>query len=146
MRPHLHNMYFYNHQFPTILRDLLSHGPYKAIFSAADTAADQAVIGQVLAAQGGGEFLAAMRVKAGVELPRGSKRRVRAVSGRLLKEELWRVPSVDGQDGSRGRVGWYAKGIQPPERRRCEREEVGYLASYLILAVMSISDDQSGLT
>jgi hypothetical protein len=41
------------------------------VYAAADTAADQIVIGDVLAAQGGGKFLATMGVRPGVKLPEG---------------------------------------------------------------------------
>ena len=48
-------------------------GPYKAVFGASETAADQAVIGKLLQAQGGGEFLTTMGVRPGVVLPPGVK-------------------------------------------------------------------------
>ncbi|KAH7370107.1 chaperonin 10-like protein [Rhexocercosporidium sp. MPI-PUGE-AT-0058] len=44
----------------TIFQDLLALGPYKAIFSAQDTAADQVIIAKLLAAQGGGSFISTM--------------------------------------------------------------------------------------
>ncbi|KAH6721557.1 chaperonin 10-like protein [Leptodontidium sp. MPI-SDFR-AT-0119] len=45
---------------PTISSDLLALGPYKVIFSAQDTAADQLIIAQLLASQGGGSFISTM--------------------------------------------------------------------------------------
>ncbi|KAH6670658.1 chaperonin 10-like protein [Halenospora varia] len=55
----------------TIFDDLLKFGPYKAIFGASESAADQVVIGKLLAAQGGGKFLSTMGVRPGVVLPEG---------------------------------------------------------------------------
>ena len=51
--------------------NLISFGPYKAVFAAADAASDQSIIGTVLAAQGGGSFLSTMGVRDGVQLPDG---------------------------------------------------------------------------
>jgi hypothetical protein len=48
-------------------------GPYKAVFGASESAADQVVIGRLLAAQGGGIFLTTMGVRSGVVLPDGVK-------------------------------------------------------------------------
>jgi hypothetical protein len=56
-----------------IYEDLLSLGPYTAIFGASETAADQIVIGKLLKTQGGGEFLTTMGVRSGVILPAGVK-------------------------------------------------------------------------
>lgn len=58
---------------PKILDDLLVLGPYKAVFGASETAADQAVIGRLLESQGGGEFLTTMGLRPGVILPPGVK-------------------------------------------------------------------------
>lgn len=54
-----------------VVSDLVALGPFKAVLAAADDAADQAKIGQILAGQGGGEFLSTMGVRRGVELPDG---------------------------------------------------------------------------
>lgn len=56
-----------------ILSDLISLGPYKTIFGAAENATDQLIIGKVLDTQGGGEFLSTMGVRPGVTLPVGVK-------------------------------------------------------------------------
>ncbi|KFZ25518.1 hypothetical protein V502_00010 [Pseudogymnoascus sp. VKM F-4520 (FW-2644)] len=58
---------------PTIFEDLLALGPYKAMFGASESAVDQVVIGNLLAAQGGGTFLSTMGVRSGVALPDGVK-------------------------------------------------------------------------
>jgi len=50
---------------------LVALGPYKAVFAAAESAADQLTIGEVLAKQGGGRFLTTMGVRPGVNLPSG---------------------------------------------------------------------------
>ncbi len=55
----------------TAARDLIALGPYKAVLAAADSAEDQLVIGEVLAALGGGSFLSTMGVRPGVKLPDG---------------------------------------------------------------------------
>jgi NADPH:quinone reductase-like Zn-dependent oxidoreductase len=54
-----------------VVPDLIDLGPFKTVLAAADSAEDQVKIGQVLAAQGGGEFLSTMGVRSGVELPKG---------------------------------------------------------------------------
>jgi len=53
----------------TLTEDLIALGPYFKVFAAADAAADQPIIGSVLAAQGGGKFLSTMGVRPGVVLP-----------------------------------------------------------------------------
>jgi hypothetical protein len=58
---------------PTIFEDLLALGPYKAVFGASESAADQVIMGKLLAAQGGGTFLSTMGVRSGVVLPNGVK-------------------------------------------------------------------------
>ncbi|KAG4413771.1 hypothetical protein IFR04_013082 [Cadophora malorum] len=45
---------------PTLLSDLLAHGPYHAIFAASDDAPSQLLIAQLLASQGGGSFISTM--------------------------------------------------------------------------------------
>ena len=55
----------------TAAQDLIALGPYKAVLAAADSAEDQLVIGEVLAALGGGSFLSTMGVRPGVKLPDG---------------------------------------------------------------------------
>ncbi|KAH6953540.1 chaperonin 10-like protein [Fusarium avenaceum] len=52
-------------------QDLIALGPFKAVLAAADGASDQEVIGAVLAAQGGGSFLATMGLRQGAKLPPG---------------------------------------------------------------------------
>ncbi|KAI6753913.1 hypothetical protein HG530_013089 [Fusarium avenaceum] len=52
-------------------QDLIALGPFKAVLAAADAAPDQEVIGAVLAAQGGGSFLATMGLRQGATLPPG---------------------------------------------------------------------------
>jgi hypothetical protein len=56
---------------PSIAESLIARGPFKTVFAAADKAADQGVIGEVLAAQGGGRFISTMGVRPGVVLPQG---------------------------------------------------------------------------
>jgi NADPH-dependent curcumin reductase CurA len=56
---------------PSIYEDLLALGPFKAIFGASESAADQVIIGQLLQAQGGGKFLTSMGVRPHVVLPEG---------------------------------------------------------------------------
>jgi hypothetical protein len=51
------------------LEDLLALGPYKAVFGASESAANQVVIRNLLAAHGGGSFLTTMGVRSGVVLP-----------------------------------------------------------------------------
>jgi len=46
-------------------------GPYEAVLGANDSADDQVVIGKLLEAQGGGQFLTTMGVRPGVVLPEG---------------------------------------------------------------------------
>jgi hypothetical protein len=67
------SIHVYDYHSPTIVTDLLSSGPYTAVFSGTDTVRDQEVIGQILAAQGGGEFLATMGLRPGAKLPEGVK-------------------------------------------------------------------------
>jgi NADPH:quinone reductase-like Zn-dependent oxidoreductase len=45
-----------------VVQDLASLGPYKTVLAASDSTEDQLKIGQVLAAQGGGQFLSTMGV------------------------------------------------------------------------------------
>lgn len=52
-----------------VIPDLIRLGPFDAVLAAADSAEDQVKIGEVLAAQGGGEFLSTMGVRTGVKLP-----------------------------------------------------------------------------
>ncbi|KAH7395539.1 putative alcohol dehydrogenase [Cadophora sp. MPI-SDFR-AT-0126] len=64
----------HSYKSPTLLNDLLSHGPYHAIFAAQDTAADQLIMAQLLASQGGGSFISTMGPRpqaAGVTWPEG---------------------------------------------------------------------------
>ena len=56
---------------PSATESLIAEGPYAAVFAAADSAADQPIIGAVLAAQGGGSFLSTMGVRPGIQLPDG---------------------------------------------------------------------------
>jgi NADPH:quinone reductase-like Zn-dependent oxidoreductase len=63
--------HFVDRMSANVVHDLVALGPYKAVLAAADSAADQVKIGQVLAAHGGGRFLSTMGVRAGVELPDG---------------------------------------------------------------------------
>ncbi|KAF4633200.1 hypothetical protein G7Y89_g4918 [Cudoniella acicularis] len=63
----------FDYHSPTILQDLLALGPYKAIFGASESAADQITIGKLLVAQGRRTFLSTMGVRAGVILPDGVK-------------------------------------------------------------------------
>ena len=51
------------------MEDLLALGPYKAVFGASESAANQVVIRNLLAAHGGGSFLTTMGVRSGVVLP-----------------------------------------------------------------------------
>ncbi|KAE9364642.1 GroES-like protein [Stipitochalara longipes BDJ] len=60
-----------DYRSPTIVQELIKRGPFRTVFAAADVAADQVLIGQVLAAQGGGKFLSTMGVREGVSLPKG---------------------------------------------------------------------------
>jgi hypothetical protein len=61
----------FDYHSPSIYSDLLASGPYNAIYAASDSAADQLVIGKLLASQGGGKFLATMGVRPTVVLPTG---------------------------------------------------------------------------
>ncbi|KAK5991695.1 Trans-enoyl reductase himH-like protein [Cladobotryum mycophilum] len=54
-----------------VVQQLISLGPFKAVLSAADDAADQVKIGQILGALGGGYFLTTFGVRDGVEFPPG---------------------------------------------------------------------------
>jgi NADPH:quinone reductase-like Zn-dependent oxidoreductase len=63
--------YFVNRRTKTTSQDLITLGPYKAVLAAADSAEDQVVIGEVLAALGGGSFLSTMGVRPGVNMPAG---------------------------------------------------------------------------
>lgn len=65
--------HFVDRNSPSTAAELIALGPYKAVLAAADAAADQLVIGAVLAAQGGGTFLTTMGVRPGVVLPDGVK-------------------------------------------------------------------------
>ena len=76
-----------SYKSPTVLEDLLALGPYKAIWSAQDTAADQEKIGKILAAQGGGEFLATMGPRPGVKFPPGTGASFVQYLDDYLKEE-----------------------------------------------------------
>ncbi|KAH8879482.1 GroES-like protein [Thozetella sp. PMI_491] len=62
---------FVNRDSPTLVTELVSIGPFKAVLAAADSAEDQITIGQVLAAHGGGRFLSTMGLRDGVRLPQG---------------------------------------------------------------------------
>ncbi|KAL6799343.1 GroES-like protein [Trichoderma sp. SZMC 28013] len=61
--------YFVDRTSEDVVSAASALGPFKAVFSAADSAEDQVKIGAILAAQGGGSFLTTMGVHAGVELP-----------------------------------------------------------------------------
>lgn len=63
--------YFVNRSTTTTSQDLITLGPFKAVLAAADSAEDQVVIGEVLAALGGGSFLSTMGVRPGVKMPEG---------------------------------------------------------------------------
>ena len=63
--------YFVDRRAQTATQDLIGLWPYKAVLAAADSAEDQVVIGEVLAAHGGGSFLSTMGIRPGVELPEG---------------------------------------------------------------------------
>jgi NADPH:quinone reductase-like Zn-dependent oxidoreductase len=52
-------------------QELLALGPFEAVLAAADSAADQSIIGEVLTGQRGGTFLSTMGVRPGVSLPLG---------------------------------------------------------------------------
>ncbi len=67
----LNAAHFVDRNSSSVVQDLISLGPFKAVLAAADSAADQPKIGQVLAAQGGGHFLSTMGVRDGVKLPEG---------------------------------------------------------------------------
>lgn len=58
---------------PTIFDDLLPEGPFKAIFSAADSSAGQVVMGNLMAAQGGGDILTTLGGRLDVDFPLGVK-------------------------------------------------------------------------
>ena len=60
-----------DYRSPSIAEEVIARGPFKTVFAAADAAGDQVVIGQVLAAQGGGRFISTMGVRPGVVLPPG---------------------------------------------------------------------------
>ncbi|PMD52739.1 GroES-like protein [Hyaloscypha bicolor E] len=60
-----------DYRSPSIAEEVIALGPFKTVFAAADAAGDQVVIGQVLAAQGGGRFISTMGVRPGVVLPPG---------------------------------------------------------------------------
>jgi NADPH:quinone reductase-like Zn-dependent oxidoreductase len=55
----------------SVAEELIAIGPFHAVLAAADSAKDQATMGAVLAAQGGGKVLSTMGVRAGVKLPDG---------------------------------------------------------------------------
>ncbi|KAL6856377.1 GroES-like protein [Trichoderma novae-zelandiae] len=61
--------HFLDRASQNIALEASSLGPYKAVFAAADSAEDQAKIGAILAAHGGGSFLSTMGVRPGVKLP-----------------------------------------------------------------------------
>jgi hypothetical protein len=61
----------FDYHSPAVFDNLLAFGPYEAIFGASEMAADQVVIGKLLAAHGGGEFLTTMGLRPGVVLPDG---------------------------------------------------------------------------
>ncbi|KAL9471965.1 hypothetical protein ACSS6W_009906 [Trichoderma asperelloides] len=61
--------HFVNRTAADVVTIASSLGPFKAVFAAADSAADQVKIGKILAALGGGSFLTTMGVRAGVQLP-----------------------------------------------------------------------------
>jgi NADPH:quinone reductase-like Zn-dependent oxidoreductase len=63
--------HFVDRKSSNTAQELVALGPFDTILAAADSAADQSVIGEVLAAQGGGTFLSTMGVRAGVTLPSG---------------------------------------------------------------------------
>lgn len=63
--------HFVDRKSSSVKDDLISLGPYKAVLAAQDSAEDQPVIGEVLAAGGGGRFLSTMGVRKGVKLPDG---------------------------------------------------------------------------
>jgi hypothetical protein len=63
----------YDYKSPGILELLLSSQPYKAIYSASESAADQTILGKLLESQGGGSFLTSMGLLPGVVLPHGVK-------------------------------------------------------------------------
>jgi NAD(P)-dependent dehydrogenase (short-subunit alcohol dehydrogenase family) len=61
----------FDYHSSNILSDLISLGPYRAIFAAAESATDQVIIGKILEVQGGGKFLSTMGARPGVVLPTG---------------------------------------------------------------------------
>lgn len=63
--------HFIDRNSPTVTQELVTQGPFEAVLAAADTAEDQVVLGNVLAAQGGGSFLSTMGLRPGVALPPG---------------------------------------------------------------------------
>ena len=63
--------HFVDRKSTTVVQDLIDIGPFEAVLAAQDAAPDQVVLGEVLAAQGGGTFLSTMGVRPGVELPPG---------------------------------------------------------------------------
>jgi NADPH:quinone reductase-like Zn-dependent oxidoreductase len=63
--------HFVDRNSPTVTEELVALGPFEAVLAAADAAEDQVVLGNVLAAHGGGSFLTTMGVRAGVKLPEG---------------------------------------------------------------------------
>ncbi len=63
--------HFVDRAAPDAADQLIALGPFKAVFAAADSAADQETIGKVLAAQGGGHFLSTLGVRRETKLPAG---------------------------------------------------------------------------
>lgn len=63
--------FFVDRTSSSLVQDLVALGPFKAVLAAADSAEDQAKIGEVLTAHGGGRFLSTMGVRAGVQLQDG---------------------------------------------------------------------------
>jgi NADPH:quinone reductase-like Zn-dependent oxidoreductase len=64
-------VHFVDRKSPSASQELVAHGPFHAVLAASDSAQDQVVIGNVLAAQGGGSFLSTMGLRQGVTLPPG---------------------------------------------------------------------------
>ncbi|KAF8244879.1 hypothetical protein K440DRAFT_557695 [Wilcoxina mikolae CBS 423.85] len=77
----------YTQPSTSLLAALHQHGPYHTIFSAMDNPSSQAVMGEYLASQGGGEFLTA-KGAFGVKLLEGVEGRFVQFLDDFLKEEL----------------------------------------------------------